>query len=301
MAIPDFQQTMLPLLRFIKSGSVYSISEVVEQLAKEFMLSEEERREGLPSGTQLKFENRVGWARTYMKKAGLLVSPERGKIQITDRGLKVLKENLDKITSNYLRRFPEFKEFRDTTTTQVIATDNSAPSGSTPEEILEESFAELLTNLENDLLENIKTASPKFFEQLVIDLLLKMGYGGSRKDAGERLGRSGDGGIDGIIKEDKLGLDVIYIQAKRWENTVGRPVVQEFVGSLAGKRAKRGILITTSQFSREAQEYASSIETKIVLIDGDTLAKLMIENNVGVSVTAKYELRRIDTDYFSED
>jgi len=301
MAIPDFQQIMLPLLRVIISGSVFSISDVVEQLSKEFKLSEEEQREGLPSGTQLKFENRVGWARTYMKKAGLLISPERGKIQITDRGQSVLNEKLDKLTSNYLGRFPEFKEFRKAAPPQVITKDNLVVNGSTPEEMLEESFTELISNLENDLLEKIKSASPKFFEQLVIDLLLKMGYGGSRKDAGERLGRSGDSGIDGIIKEDKLGLDVIYIQAKRWESTVGRPIVQEFVGSLAGKRAKRGILITTSQFSKEAEEYAISIETKVVLIDGETLAKLMIENNVGVSITARYELKKIDTDYFSED
>ena len=236
-----------------------------------------------------------------MKKAGLLISPERGKVQITERGKTVLNENPGEINSKFLRRFSEFVQFQERSVSSGVDGKEQLQGVITPEEQLEESYSELISSLESDLLERIKSASPRFFEQLVVDLLLSMGYGWSRKDAGERLGRTGDGGIDGIIKEDKLGLDVIYIQAKRWENTVGRPDIQAFVGSLEGQKANRGIFISTSQFSSEAKSYVEEISKKVVLIDGAKLAKLMIEHNVGVSVSAKYELKKIDTDYFIEE
>jgi len=232
----------------------------------------------------------------------LLSVPERATFEITEAGQKLLKENPNSLTRNDLKeRYPEFRDF----ITPHTKTDHDAPTAvigeKTPEELLEEGYLDLHETLVIDLLEIIKSGTPQFFETLVIDLLVKMGYGGSRKDAGEAIGRSGDGGIDGIIKEDKLGLDVIYIQAKRWENTVGRPVVQAFAGSLEGMRAKRGILITTSQFSQDAIAYVERIEKKIVLIDGGTLAKLMIDHNVGVSTVTAYEIKKIDFDYFEEE
>ena len=301
MAVPTYEQIMLPFLGHLSKDQVCSMSALIEQLAVEFELSPVERNELLPSGSQYKFDNRVGWARTYMKKAGLLISPERGKVQITERGKTVLNENPGEINSKFLRRFSEFVQFQERSVSSGVDGKEQLQGVITPEEQLEESYSELRSSLESDLLERIKSASPRFFEQLVVDLLLSMGYGGSRKDAGERLGRTGDGGIDGIIKEDKLGLDVIYIQAKRWENTVGRPDIQAFVGSLEGQKANRGIFISTSQFSSEAKAYVEEISKKVVLIDGAKLAKLMIEHNVGVSVSAKYELKKIDTDYFIEE
>jgi len=255
----------------------------------------------LPSGLQNKFTNRVGWARTYMKKAGLLGSPERGTIRITERGLQVLESRPKEINSEFLKQFPEFVEFQRPATKPRKTATQLAERNKTPEELLEESYIELYDGLVADLVEKVKSGSPQFFERLVVDLLVKMGYGGSRKDAGEAIGRVGDGGIDGIIKEDKLGLDVIYIQAKRWENTVGRPSVQAFAGSLEGVRAKRGIMITTSQFSSEAREYVRHIEKKIVLVDGEMLAKLMVDHNLGVSAVASYDIKKVDSDYFEED
>ena len=301
MAVPTYEQIMLPLLKQLSGGAVCSLPDLIEKLALEFQLSPEDRNELLPSGVRYRFDNRVGWARTYMKKAKLMVSPERGKVQITERGKSVLDEKPKEINSKFLRKFPEFVEFKKRSTNSSVNRREVQQGESTAEELLEEGYSELISNLESDLLDKIKSASPRFFEQLVVDLLLGMGYGGSRKDAGERLGRSGDKGIDGLIKEDKLGLNVIYVQAKKWENTVGRPDIQAFVGSLEGQKANRGIFISTSQFSSEAKAYVEEISKKVVLIDGATLAKLMIEHNVGVSVSAKYELKKIDTDYFIEE
>ena len=301
MAVPTYEQIMLPLLKQLSGGAVCSIPDLIEKLALEFQLSSEDRNELLPSGIRFRFDNRVGWARTYMKKAKLMVSPERGKVQITERGKSVLSESPIEINSKFLRKFPEFVEFKKRSTSSTVDKSEVQKGESKPEELLEESYAVLMSNLESDMLDVIRSGSPRFFEQLVLDLLLGMGYGGSRKDAGEHLGRSGDKGIDGIIKEDKLGLNVIYIQAKKWENTVGRPDIQAFVGSLEGQKANRGIFITTSQFSSEAKEYVEGISKKVVLIDGAALAKLMIENNIGVSISANYELKRIDTDYFVEE
>lgn len=266
-----------------------------------FKLSDEDKSELLPSGLQTRHINRVQWARTFLKKALLLESSSRGKVRILDRGIKVLSENLEEINNKYLERFPEFKEFR-----TYVKSDGIEPkiitdeSSQTPDEILEASYNNLRQELANELLDKVKSCSPKFFENLVVDLLVAMGYGGSRKDAGQAVGKGGDGGIDGIIKEDKLGLDVVYIQAKRWENNVGRPVVQAFGGSLMGKRANKGVMITTSKFSQDARDYVKNIEKKIVLIDGEELAQFMIDHDIGVYETANYVVKKMNTDYFEE-
>jgi restriction system protein len=314
MAIPDYQTIMLPLLKFAADEKEHSLREAIDTLSDQFNLTNQERRELLPSKNQAIFDNRVGWARTYLKKAGLLSSTRRGYMIITPRGLGVLKENPRSIDVSFLFKFKEFREFKafrrdrvkksqsniqQSNIKKYIETEES--KGITPEEILGTVFQDISTTLANDLLQQIKANPPTLFENIVIDLLLKMGYGGSRKDAGEAIGKTGDEGIDGIIKEDTLGLDIIYIQAKRWDNTVSRPEIQKFAGALQGKRARKGIFITTSNFSREATEFVSNIDTKISLIDGEQLAQLMIEHNIGVSPSATYETKKIDMDYFTGD
>jgi restriction system protein len=303
MPIPDYQTLMLPLLRFAADGSEHTTREAVEVLASEFQLTPAERNELLASGQQTIFNNRVGWANSYLKKAGLLESPRRGVLLITARGKQILSDNPARIDVKFLERFSEFIEFRDasrnnlkTATTESVA----IATEQTPEETLELAHQSLRLSLAQDILGRILSCSPNFFERLVIELLVKMGYGGSRRDAGERIGQSGDGGIDGIIKEDRLGLDTIYIQAKRWQGSVGRPEIQKFVGALQGQRAKKGVFITTSFYTTDAVEYASRIDTKVVLIDGHLLANLMIDFDVGVSVSASYIVKRIDSDYFEE-
>jgi restriction system protein len=303
MPIPDYQTLMLPLLRFAGDGNDHTTREAVEGLATEFQLTSAERSELLASGQQAIFNNRVGWANSYLKKAGLLESPRRGTLRITARGEQILSDNPTRIDVKYLERFPEFIEFRDasrnnrdTATTESVA----VTTEQTPEEALELAHQSLRISLAQDILSRILSCSPTFFERLVVELLVKMGYGGSRRDAGERIGQSGDGGIDGIIKEDRLGLDTIYIQAKRWQGSVGRPEIQKFVGALQGQRAKKGVFITTSSYSAEAIDYASRIDTKVVLIDGKLLANLMMDFDVGVSVSASYIVKRIDSDYFEE-
>lgn len=301
MAVPDFQSWFLPLLQRIADGQDHAMSDLYEQLADDKGLSPEDRAELLKSGGQFVYYNRIGWARTYLKKAGLVESPGRGLVRITDRGRQVLAEKPAKLNVKYLRKYPEFVEFH--TYKPELAgpsSENSSESEETPQDALERAHDELRRQLAEDLLDRILKSPPTFFERLVVDLLLKMGYGGSREDAGRTIGKSGDGGLDGVINEDRLGLDVIYIQAKRWEATVGRPVVQAFAGSLEGVRARKGVLITTSSFSSEAHAYVRQIEKKIILIDGSMLAGLMIEHNVGVAVEASYELKRIDLDYFGE-
>lgn len=293
---------MLPLLQLLRDGKEHSLSQAIETLALQFHLTEADRKELLPSGRQAKFDNRVGWARTYLKKAALLQSTGRGKFQITQRGLDVLKENPTEINNKYLEQFPEYLDFKNSSRQKNSGTTKKPDAFSqTPQEILETSYQLLRNELAQDILQQIKTCSPKFFETLVVDLLTAMGYGGSRKDAGQAVGQTGDGGIDGIINEDRLGLDMIYIQAKRWQSTVGRPIMQAFAGSLEGLRAKRGILITTSQFSKEAQEYVQVIEKRIVLIDGEKLAQLMIDHNVGVTEVERYVIKKIDLDDFESD
>ena len=301
MAIPDFQTCMLPLLRFTADGKEHQNKEATQHLAQEFTLTEQELNEFLPSGQQPVFSNRVAWARSYMKKAGLLASPRRGFFQITPRGQTVLKEAPTLINIKYLERFPEFQEFRAKKETdegaQVPAEVEPAP-GQTPHEALENAYERLRSELAAEILQTLKGSDPTLFENIVVELLVKMGYGGSRKDAGKAIGRSGDEGINGIIKEDHLGLDSIYIQAKRWGATVGRPEIQKFAGALQGQRARKGIFITTSDFSKDALEYTSKIDSKIVLIDGASLARLMIEFGVGVTPVATYEVKKLDPDYF---
>ena len=303
MPIPDYQTLMLPLLRFAADGNDHTTREAVEVLATEFQLTPAERNELLASGQQAIFNNRVGWANSYLKKARLFESPRRGALRITDRGKQILGDYPTRIDIKYLERFPEFIEFRDasrnnreTTITESVA----VATEQTPEEALELAHQSLRLSLAQDILSRILSCSPTFFERLVVELLVKMGYGGSRRDAGERIGQSGDGGIDGIIKEDRLGLDTIYIQAKRWQGSVGRPEIQKFVGALQGQRAKKGVFITTSSYTAEAIDYASRIDTKVVLIDGQLLANLMMDFDVGVSVSASYIVKRIDSDYFEE-
>ncbi len=300
MAIPDFQSLMLPLLLFAGDGNEHSLREAIEALADHYHLNPDERRELLPSGRQATFDNRVGWTRTYLKKAGLLTSPKRSYFQITQRGQAVLAEKPSKINIAFLRQFPEFLEFQrgQNKDSGVAAADESELI--TPEESIESAYQRARATLAVELLQSVKDCSPNFFERLVVDLLVRMGYGGTRKDAGQAIGKSGDGGIDGIINEDRLGLDVVYIQAKRWDATpVGRPEIQKFAGALQGQRARKGIFLTTSTFSRDAYDFASRIDSKIVLMDGETIAQLMIDYGVGVNTVATYELKRIDSDYFS--
>lgn len=302
MAIPDFQTVMLPVMQYCKDGKEHSISDTVDALARHFELTDEERKALLPSGVQEVFRNRVAWAKSHLKMAGLLANPRRGIYQITPRGQDVLARSPAAVNLRFLQQFPEYQAFRATHKQRAEEADaGEANHGATPEEALETAYAKIRDDLAADILLRLKTCSPSFFERLVVEVIVKMGYGGSRQDAGKAIGKSGDGGIDGMIKEDKLGLDAIYIQAKRWENTVGRPEIQKFVGALTGQRAKKGLFITTSDFSADAQDYVSRIDTKIVLIDGETLAQLMIDHNVGVSTIATYDLKKIDTDYFTEE
>jgi restriction system protein len=300
MAIPVFQQVTLPLLQLLEDKQEHSLRQIIDSLINQFSVTQEEQHELLPSGKQAIFDNRVGWARTYLKKAGLIESTRRGFFRITDRGLKVLQQNPAKIDRKFLEQFEEFRTF------QSIRRERPAPLGeeeaeTTPEETLANAYQDLKDNLAGELLQQLKASSPTQFENMVIDLLVAMGYGGSRKEAAKAIGRSGDEGIDGIINEDRLGLDVIYIQAKKWEGTVGRPEIQKFAGALQGQHAKRGIFITTSNFSKEATDFASRVDNKIVLIDGDTLVQHMIDHDVGVTPSVNYEVKKIDLDYFTEE
>lgn len=310
MPIPDYQTLMLPVLRAVADGQEYRFRDVVETLASEYQLTDEERNTLLPSGTAPLFDNRVGWARTYLKQAGVVESRKRGYFNITERGKALLARNPARIDNSTLAQYPEFVTFRQNRggDGQATAVPVSKPAvatpeldDSTPEESFAQAYQRLRANLEAELLDQVKSSTPSFFERLVIDLLVAMGYGGSRQDAGSVIGRSGDGGIDGTIKEDKLGLDVIYVQAKRWEDTVGRPEIQKFAGALQGQRANKGVFITTSTFTREAKEYAGVISSKIILVDGDQLVKLMVDHNVGVSTINSFAIKKIDSDYFDGD
>lgn len=299
--LPDYQTLMLPLLRVAQDGSPLAVRDAIQRLAREFDLSDEQRNSDRIRSGQPRFDNRVWWARKYLGAALLLEPAGRGTVRITQRGLDVLKEQPTRIDNRFLAHFPEFQEWRgrssDPEPPEPIPTE---PQPGTPEESLEASYQTLRAQLAKDILGRIRTCSPLFFERLVVDLLVSMGYGGSQKDAARAVGRTGDDGIDGIIKEDKLGLDVVYIQAKRWEATVGRPQIQAFAGSLEGHRARKGVFITTSRFSHDALEYVDRIEKKIVLIDGDTLVQLMIDHGIGVTEAASYVVKKVDTDYFEE-
>ncbi|KPJ50536.1 restriction endonuclease [candidate division TA06 bacterium DG_26] len=298
--IPGFQSVMLPLLKYAGDSKEHHIRDAIETLGEVFKLTEQEQKELLPSG-QGTFDNRVAWAKTYLTKAGLLRSTKRGHFRITERGTGVLENPPDAVNIKFLSQYPEFIEFRGPSRggeEEGGGVEPPALEDKTPEELMEIGYRKLETDLISRLLDQLRQCSPSFFEKLVVDLLVKMGYGGSREDAGRAVGRSGDEGIDGMIKEDKLGLDAVYIQAKKWGNLVSRPEIQKFAGALQGQRARKGIFITTSTFSESAKEYVSRIDSKIVLIDGEQLAKLMIEYGVGVSNIASYEIRDLDLDYF---
>lgn len=301
--IPGFQKFMLPLLKLASDKKEHSTNEALEQIALEFNLTEEQQNEMLPSGNQKVFSNRVFWAKAYLKMAGLIENTKRAHFKITERGLSTLKENLEEINIKYLKKFPDYLELSESWRkgNQGNDKEEEIQIPQTPEELLENSYQDIRKSLSQEILSKIKLCSPSFFEKLVVELLVKMGYGGSRSDAGKAIGKSGDEGIDGIIKEDRLGLDIIYIQAKRWENVVGRPEIQKFVGALAGQGAKKGIFITTSRFTNEAKDYIPRNETKIVLIDGGQLANLLIDHNLGVSIQVTYEIKKIDLDYFEEE
>jgi len=300
--IPDFQTIMLPFLNLIADGIEHSTIEINDKLGRYFNLTQEELNQYLPSGSQKTFPNRVAWTKSHLKMAGLIENTKRSYFRITETGKKILENNPTEINLKFLKTIPAYLERSGRTIEDdLIPGIDSTQLVSTPEEILENSYLKIRRNLSQELLSKIKSCNPSFFESLVVELLVKMGYGGSISDAGRSIGRSGDEGIDGIIKEDRLGLDVIYIQAKRWENVVGRPEIQKFVGALAGQGAKKGVFITTSRYTNDAREYQPKNETKIVLIDGEQLAELMIDFNLAVSTAKTFEIKRIDNDYFANE
>ena len=305
MAVPDFQSLMLPVLEFASDGKEHSMQEARDAMAKKFNLSTEDLEERLPSGRQTTFANRVAWAKVYLSQAGLLESPRRGFFNISERGKNVLAQTPSRVDIKYLERFPEFQEFRKigkkNQTEQQSLSSSEESESTTPEESLELAYQQLRDEVANQLLQLVKNNSPEFFEKLVINLLVKMGYGGSVKEAGMATRRTSDEGIDGMIKEDRLGFDAIYLQAKRWDAPIGRPEIQKFVGALHGQRAKKGVFLTTSRFSGEAMAYSKQIDPKVVLIDGHDLVQLMIDYDLGVSSVAVYDVKKIDTDFFIEE
>jgi restriction system protein len=300
MPIPDYQSLMLPLLQLLKDRREHPVSDLRQQMATELALTDEELAERLASDTTTVFMNRIGWAVQYLKSAGVR-SVRRGVYEITDRGLSLLKNQPFEVSVKTLRQFPEFMQFEGKsleTEQTAIPVAQPGDTKATPEESMEASFQVLRDALVHELLDTIKNGTPAAFEQIVVDLLVAMGYGGSVEDAGRVVGKSGDGGIDGIIKQDKLGLDAIYVQAKRWKDGVGSPEVMKFSGSLTKRHANRGVFITTSTFTRDALEFVEAMPQRIALIDGKQLASLMIDNDVGVSPTKAYTLKRLDQDYF---
>jgi restriction system protein len=299
--IPDYQGFMLPLLRTVADGEDHALRDLTRKVADDVGLSDTERQELLPSGQQTVLSNRVAWAKTYLKKAGSIVQPARGRVRITSEGKAALAKNPARIDNDFLSQYPGFVAFFGKVPAASDAASRSEETVETPEEALETSYQALRASLADELLERLKTCSPRFFERLVVQLLVAMGYSGSLADASQAVGRSGDGGIDGIIKEDRLGLDVVCVQAKRWQGTVGSQTVREFAGSMEGMRARKGVLITTSVFSRDAEDYVSRIERKIVLIDGERLAELMIDYNIGVTESRSFTIKRVDLDYFLDE
>ncbi len=295
---------MLTFLTILGDGKEHTTVETNQKLATLFGLTDEEQNVFLPSGVAKTFPNRVAWAKSHFKMAGLLENIKRSSFKITDQGKKLLSENHSEINLRTLKTIPAYLErtgrIKDDDTSSESEIDNPLIT-ETPEEILESNYLKIRKNLSQELLIKIKSCTPAFFENLVVELLVKMGYGGSIKDAGKSIGKSGDEGIDGIIKEDRLGLDVIYIQAKRWEGSVGRPEIQKFIGALAGQGAKKGVFITTSKYTPDAREYHPKNDTKIVLIDGEQLAELMIDFNLAVSVSTTFEIKKIDNDYFGDE
>jgi restriction system protein len=316
MTIPSYEALMLPMLKLLSNGSQRSMSELRNSLAEQLGITASELAEMLPSGQQTVFHSRVGWARTYLKKARLVDSPSKGQAIITVRGQAVLKGSPSLLDNEYLSQFPEFVEFK---THKPKSVSVSGSNGGvlvvtalhtavppipalTPEESLQRAHQVIMDTVSEDLLARVRQCSPAFFERLVVQLLVRMGYGGSEKDAAQAVGKSGDGGIDGVIREDPLGLDFVYIQAKRWDGTVGSPQIHQFVGALQGKGARKGVFITTSTFTKDARQFSVAIPTpRLVLIDGAQLADLMIRYGVGVSTAETYVIKRVDSDFFAEE
>ncbi|WP_045825764.1 restriction endonuclease [Teredinibacter turnerae] len=302
--IPDFQSCMRPLLASVSDGQIHRFNESFEQVCMHFKLTEYERAEKLPSGKQTIIRNRIAWARTYLNKAGLMTAPGRSQLQITDRGQAALQQEPERIDVRFLKQFPEFVEFhtaKPKTSKAVVANENDNED-TDPTERLEEAYSEIRQELIDEVLQAVKQQSPQFLEKLVVELMQAMGYGGWSKESGQATQYTADGGIDGLINEDPLGLETIYLQAKRYEDsTIGREAIQAFSGALDMQRAHKGVFITTSKFSKGALEYVSMIQKKIILIDGAKLAALMIKHNLGVSVKETYEIKALDTDFFSED
>lgn len=305
MAIPDYQTLMLPVLRSAAFGEV-RMAEVIERLAQDSNLSDEEKTELLPSGKQTTFSNRVHWAKTYLVKAGLLESTRRGHVKITERGTSALAQNPIRIDNDFLSQFEEFREFRRRSRERARASASSEVSEEvelqTPDEVIRQAHDQIELTLSKELLDRILNSPPAFFEKVVINLLVEMGYGGSVENAGRALGRSGDGGVDGVIDQDPLGLDRVYIQAKRYGrgNPVSAPEIRDFFGSLDTFRANKGLFVTTSSFSQPAQDAAAKMSKRLVLIDGDRLAALMIRHNVGVRIEETLHLKKIDEDFFPD-
>jgi restriction system protein len=303
MAIPNFQTNMLPVLRRFGDGAVHRVRDLIPDLADEFNLTPEERRELLPSGRQFRFDNRVHWAASYMKQAGLLENQGPRQLVLTQSGRDLLANHPKSLSVKVLEQYPQFLAFKARKKPKPPNPPAPGPHDdalSTPEETLEAAWQELRDELAKELLLQVRAATPAFFEHLVVDLLVKMGYGGSYADAAEVVGRSRDGGIDGVIKQDRLGLDAVYVQAKRWDAAVGSPIVQGFAGGLDGRQASKGVMITTSTFTQDAKAFVERIAKRIILIDGETLARYMIEYGVGVATVRTYDVKRVDLDYFED-
>ena len=301
MAVPDFQTLMRPVLVVLSDGRDHAIGAIRADLADKFALSQSDVDELLPSGRVTTFQNRVGWAATYLYRTKLIERPKRGVYRLSQRGRRVLEQNPERVDLRILAQFEELQEFRQAKAPTSAADEPAATTAAdehTPEERIDAAYRELRSALAAELLDRVLDQSPEFFEQLVLDVLQAMGYGGSRDDAAARLGQSGDQGVDGVVREDRLGLDLIYVQAKRWRSVVGRPEIQKFFGALHGQRATKGVFITTSTFSREAGEYADGVTPRVILVDGKQLAQLMIEHAVGVTASQKYQLMRVNLDYF---
>jgi restriction system protein len=307
--IPDYQSLMLPLLKLSSDRQERRVSDVVAQLGTELRLTDAERAEMLPSGRQPIFNNRVHWAKTYLTQAGLLETTRRAHFKMTERGQKIIQENPVKIDVRFLERFAEFNEFRARTSqsitpaTAATAETDSAAKQATPDELLRTTIADIEGALASELLTRILAAPPAFFENLIVTLLLGMGYGGAREEAGRAIGKSGDGGIDGVIDQDPLGLDRVYLQAKRYKSDipVSEPEVRAFSGSLGANKASKGVFVTTSYFTKPAQEFAERHPFKMVLIDGAQLTALMLRHNVGVRIAETMYLKKVDEEFFSDE
>lgn len=303
MAVPGYQDFMYPFLKQLEDGKEYSLQNLYVLLANYFNLTDEDISEKLPSGKQTLLINRVGWARTYLNKAGLIKIVRRAVFKITEEGLKVVKDPaLTRIDRKFLTRYESFNVFINYASNEKKDPELQVNEEQTPLELIDHNYNVLKNELQELILEKILECSPAFFERLIVDLIVAMGYGGSINDAGRAIGKTGDEGIDGIVKEDVLGLDMIYLQAKRWkaDSTVSRSDIQGFVGSLVGKKASKGIFITTAKFSKGARIYADSIDKRVILIDGQELTNLMFKYNVGTANEEVYTIKKIDLDFFEE-